>query len=56
MRLFRKYKRGPLEISDSASVVLNIVFIILSLSCLLPVLLVYITSFTAEKSIIKNGF
>ncbi len=56
MRLFSKYKRGPLEISDSASVVLNIVFTVLSLSCLLPVLLVYITSFTAEKSIIKNGF
>lgn len=56
MRLFSKYKRGPLEISDSASVVLNIVFTVLSLSCLLPILLVYITSFTAEKSIIKNGF
>lgn len=56
MSLFKKHKRGPLEISDTSSVVLNIVFIILSLSCLLPVLLVYITSFTAEKSIIKNGF
>lgn len=56
MRLFRKHKRGPLEISDTSSVILNIVFIILSLTCLLPVLLVYITSFTAEKAIIRNGF
>lgn len=56
MKLFRKYKRGPLEISDTSSVILNIIFIILSLACLVPVLLVYITSFTAERSIIENGF
>ncbi len=51
-----KSKRGPLQISTGPNVIINIILFIGALFCLLPVLLIYITSFTAEQAIIKNGF
>ncbi len=52
----RKKKLNPLAISNGASVVLNTVMIFLSLLCFVPILLIYITSFTSERAITHNGF
>lgn len=51
----KKHKRGPLDISPTASVVLVIVMTLFALLCVLPILLVYIASFTAEPAITANG-
>ena len=52
----RQKKLNPLAISDGANAVLNTVMIFLSLLCFVPVLLIYITSFTSERAISHNGF
>ncbi len=52
----RQKKLNPLAISNGASAVLNTVMILLSLLCFVPILLIYITSFTSERAITHNGF
>ncbi len=52
----RQKKLNPLAISNGANAVLNTVMIFLSLLCFVPVLLIYITSFTSERAISHNGF
>ncbi len=52
----RQKKLNPLAISNGASAVLNTVMIFLSLLCFVPILLIYITSFTSERAITHNGF
>lgn len=49
-------KRGALGVSTGANVIINIVMILISLSCLLPVVLIYVSSFTAESAIRAHGF
>ncbi len=52
----KKHRRGPLEISDTANLIICAVLAILALLCVVPVLLIYITSFSAESSVIEKGF
>lgn len=49
-------KRGPLQIGNGPNAIINGILLIGALLCFVPVLLIYITSFTAEQSITKNGF
>ncbi|MDI9521088.1 MAG: carbohydrate ABC transporter permease [Bacillota bacterium] len=49
-------KRGILGVSTGTNVVINVVMILISLSCLLPILLIYVSSFTAESAIRTHGF
>lgn len=44
------------RISKSSNVVLNIIFIIMALACVIPVLLVVAISFSAEESITEYGY
>lgn len=44
------------RVSKPANVVLNIVFIIMALACVIPVLLVVAISFSAEESITEYGY
>lgn len=46
---------GPLAVSNTANVIICIILGLFCLSCVLPVLLVYTTSFTDELAITKNG-
>lgn len=50
----RRY-RGPLEVGDAANGVINVFMALFGLACVLPVLLIYIASFTAEQAITQNG-
>lgn len=63
MKIRRKNKEIDLsgdlkinKISKKTNVVLNIVLFIIALACVLPVLLVFIISFSSEKSIFQNGY
>ena len=56
MRAPRRRYRGPLAIGNAANAVIVIILGIFTLSCVLPILLIYISSFTAERAITKNGF
>ncbi len=49
-------KRGPLDVGAGANAVINVFMILISLSCLLPIVLIYVSSFTAESAIRANGF
>ena len=49
-------KRGALGISTGANAVINVIMVLISLSCLLPILLIYVSSFTAESAIRAHGF
>lgn len=44
------------RISNTSNVLLNIIFIIMSLACVIPVLLVVAISFSAEQSITEYGY
>lgn len=44
------------KISKRANVILNSIMIVMSLSCILPLLLVVIVSFSSEGSIYQNGY
>ncbi len=44
------------RISKKANVILNIIFIIWTLTCVLPLILVVIVSFSSEQSIFENGY
>jgi putative aldouronate transport system permease protein len=49
-------KRNPNQLSPVANTVINIIFIIFASVCILPVLLVFAVSITAETSVITDGF
>ena len=49
-------RRGALGISSGANIVINVIMIVISLACLVPILLIYVSSFTAETAIRANGF
>ena len=49
------HNAGPLAVSNTANVIIGIILGLFCLSCVLPVLLVYTTSFTDELAITKNG-
>lgn len=51
----RRKWRGPLEVSTRANVIICVILTIFCLSCVLPILLVYMTSVTDELAITKNG-
>lgn len=51
-----KRKRNPLEIGKKGQVILHIFMILMSLCFILPVLLVYIISFSSESSINEIGY
>ena len=51
----KRHKLGPLEVSARANVVICTILAIFCLSCVLPILLVYMTSVTDELAITKNG-
>ena len=44
------------RISKKSNFVLNIIFLIWALACVLPLLLVVIVSFSSEQSIFQNGY
>lgn len=44
------------RISKKADIILNIIFIIWTLTCVLPLILVVIVSFSSEQSIFENGY
>ena len=44
------------RISNTSNVILNIIFLIMSLTCIIPVLLVVAISFSAEQSITEYGY
>ncbi len=44
------------RISRHSNVILNVIFIIYAIVCILPLLLVVIVSFTDEKTILTNGY
>lgn len=63
MAIFRKKAQDPGEgdlavnrISKKTNFILNIIFLIWSLACVLPLLLVVIVSFSSEQSIFENGY
>lgn len=51
----RKFKSAN-EISTGSNIVLNIVFILISITCLFPILLVIAISFTEERVILLEGY
>ena len=51
----KRHKRGPLEVSARANVIICTILAIFCLSCVVPILLVYMTSVTDELAITKNG-
>lgn len=55
MQQRRKRYRSPMEVGNTANFVINVGMILFSLICVLPVLLIYIASFTAESAITQNG-
>lgn len=54
--MLSRTSRRENSLSPFSSVILNTVFVILSLICLLPVVLVIIVSFTHGDSILSNGY
>lgn len=44
------------RISNTSNVILNVIFLIMSLTCIIPVLLVVAISFSAEQSITEYGY
>lgn len=51
----RRHRRGPLEIGNFGNAVICVILALFCLSCVLPILLVYIVSFTDELAITRNG-
>ena len=62
MKLFQKKADGSQDglainrISKKANAVLNTVFLLWALACVLPLILVVIVSFSSEQSIFENGY
>ena len=62
MKLFKKVPEMPSDdlsinrISKKTNAVLNLVFLLWSLACVLPLALVVIVSFSSEQSIFQNGY
>lgn len=62
MKLFKKVPEMPGDdlsinrISKKTNAVLNLVFLLWSLACVLPLALVVIVSFSSEQSIFQNGY
>ena len=62
MKLFKKVPEMPSDdlsinrISKKTNAVLNVVFLLWSLACVLPLALVVIVSFSSEQSIFQNGY
>lgn len=54
-KVVRRHRRGPLEIGNFGNAVICIILTLFCLSCVLPILLVYIVSFTDELAITRNG-
>jgi len=52
----KKNKYGPLAVGDTANAVIVTILTLFALTCVLPILLIYISSFTAEQAITRNGF
>ena len=52
----KKNKYGPLAVSDTANAIIVTILTLFALTCVLPILLIYISSFTAEQAITRNGF
>ena len=52
----RKHHYHPLAVKPHTNVILSILVGLFALFCFLPILLIYIGSFTAEKAIKINGF
>ena len=44
------------RISNTSNVILNVIFLIMSLTCIIPILLVVAISFSAEQSITEYGY
>ncbi len=44
------------QIKKSTNVVFNILFVILALTCIIPVVFIFIISITSEQSIKMNGY
>jgi putative aldouronate transport system permease protein len=44
------------QITKKSDFILNIILFLMALGCILPVLLVFIVSFSSEKSIFENGY
>lgn len=44
------------RISKKSNIILNIIFLVWALACVLPLLLVVIVSFSSEQSIFQNGY
>lgn len=53
--LVKRRYRSPLEVGDAANGVIHVFMALFALACVLPVLLIYIASFTAEQAITQNG-
>ncbi|HHT07871.1 MAG TPA: carbohydrate ABC transporter permease [Clostridiales bacterium] len=51
-----KRRHRPLEVGWRANAIINVFMVFIALSCLLPILLIYISSFTAETAIRQHGF
>ncbi len=64
MKIFKKAKAVDMPVEDLAinriskktNFIMNIVFVMWSLACVLPLLLVVIVSFSSEQSIFENGY
>lgn len=52
----QKHSRRENTISPVTNLVLNIIFFVYMLSCVLPVLLIFIVSFTEENSLMNRGY
>lgn len=50
------YTSGPLAISKSTNIVINIFFSIYTILCLTPLLLIIMISITDEKTVLVNGY
>lgn len=56
MKSKRKIKNGSITVSPFANGVLNLVFILLSVVFLYPVLLIIMSSFASEQSLVNDGY
>jgi putative aldouronate transport system permease protein len=51
-----KNSHGPLAISKTSNMVINIFFSIYTILCLMPLLLIFMISITDEKTVLVNGY
>lgn len=55
MTAMKRQKAGN-SISGTSNIILNLIFILFSLACILPVILILSVSLTDESSIVNNGY